>query len=107
MEIRVEVRTKVDAKAWAAQPKAELGLYTDASIKDGVASIGIWHAAAEAPRNVGPAEFLHPLHAELQAITQAVMMAPAEHPVIFYTDCKHAVEALNDKRRTDTTSARY
>jgi len=35
-----------------------------------------------------------------------VIITPPERPVIIYTDCKYAIEALNDKRRTDTISAR-
>jgi len=83
-----------------------LELYTDASIKDGVASIGIWHPSAEAARSIGSAAFWTPLYAEMEAITQAAIITLPEHPVIIYTDCKYAIETLNDKRRTDTTSAR-
>jgi len=33
-------------------------------------------------------------------------MAPSIAPTIIYSDCKCAIEALNDKRRSDTTAAR-
>jgi len=104
--VQVEIRPKDDAIAFASRWKSSIELYTDTSIKDGRATVAVWQRGTPYAANVGPEAQWTPVHAELEAIVQAARMAPSIAHAIIYSDCKYAIEALNDKRRSDTTAAR-
>jgi len=101
--IHTEILDKEQAKNYGEPLGVVVTFYTDASIREGSAAIGVWHQTASSMRSLGPGGKWTVVHAEMEALIHAAEKAPALLPTVLYTDSKQAIRNLNDRRRSDTS----
>jgi ribonuclease HI len=105
-EAHVHILDREAAKLATAEQPATIDFYTDGSVRNGRAGIGIWTSAWEASRTIRRAEETNVHLTELEAIWMAIKGLSHEHnrlvKIRVFTDSQSALRSIQSAKINDS-----